>query len=207
MARTSDEAARKGARAEVVATASEFALASEPIVVAALRRRIEALLEARPEWFGALSPDVAGALREAADRAIARGAANAAKRLADPELWLEPMTAPGVSPNPGAGWDGELPAWFTGLLGRFTRRQAPELGSLDDPGHRIWVALLLAARPLDPVLEEFGLAPSSTPDLGGGHYGLQPKTAAQLDPSGTLGRLWKRYRLAYGRLAALSRGR
>jgi hypothetical protein len=77
------------------------------------------------------------------------------------------------------------------------------IGELDDPSNRIWVAVSSAARALDPVLAEFGLQPSSAPDLGGGHYGIQPKTAAQLDPTGGLVRLWKRYVLAYRRYAAL----
>ena len=44
------------------------------------------------------------------------------------------------------------------------------------------------------MLNEFGLPPSAYPDWGGGHYGLQPQTVEQLDPSGTLTRLWDRYR-------------
>jgi hypothetical protein len=91
-------------------------------------------------------------------------------------------------------------------LHRFASRDdEPRLGELDDPSNRIWVAISSAARALDPVLQEFGLPPSSTPDLGGGHYGLQPRTLAQLDPTGTLARLWRRYALVYRRYAALER--
>jgi hypothetical protein len=55
------------------------------------------------------------------------------------------------------------------------------------------VAILNGADALDPVLNEFGLPPSVVPDPGGGHYGLQPQRLGDLDPSGTLGRLWRRY--------------
>jgi hypothetical protein len=104
-----------------------------------------------------------------------------------------------------AGWDGALPEWLSNALRRFTRApRRPAIDDLDDPGNRIWIALLAAAKALDPVLAEFGLSPSSVPDLGGGHYGIQPRTAEQLDPSGELVRLWRRYRLAYQRYLALA---
>jgi len=67
----------------------------------------------------------------------------------------------------------------------------------------VWILFLAAAKPLDPVLEEFGLSPSVIPNLGGGNYGLGPRNAAQLDPSGTLARLWNRYRIAYEQYRAL----
>lgn len=203
MERPAGRTALEDARAEIAAIAAEFRDASGGIVVAFLRRRFEALVRDRPEWSGSLRPDVAAALREAADRTVEQGAADAVRRLGDPVLWLEPMTAPGVERSAGSGWDGELPVWLGGLLRRLSRREAASLGGLDDPGNRIWVALLSASRSLDPVLEEFGLAPSPAPDIGGGHYGLRPETAGRLDPSGTLERLWRRYRAAYGRYASL----
>jgi hypothetical protein len=197
--------ALEGARADVSAIASEFARAARPIVEAALRRRLDALVGARSGWFQGLKPDVAASFEAAADRAIARGAAEVERRLSDLDRWFDPRIAPGVEPRPEAGWDGALPEWVSAMLRRLSgRERAPGLGDLGDPGHRIWVALLSAATPLDAVLEEFGLAPSSIPDLGGGHFGLQPKTAADLDPSGTLERLWKRYLAVYERYASLA---
>lgn len=176
MTRSGNQAALEGARTEVLAAAREFTRAAGPIVAAALGRRVRALLET--DRRARLSPELRPALDEAAARAIAAGVRGVERRLADPDVWLRPLTAPGV---------------VTGL------------GELDDPGNRVWVALLAAATPLDPVLEEFGLPPDPAPNLGGGHYGLQPRTAAQLDPSGALVRTWRRYRNAYARYAALTR--
>lgn len=198
-----DVAALEGARAEIEAIAAEFVGAAGPVVADALRRRVAALVETSRAWFETLRPDVAASFREASERAIARAADDVTRRLSAPDVWLEPRIAPGVEPRPEMGWD--APAWVSALLRRLAgRRDGVELGDLDDPGHRVWVAILSAARALDPVLEEFGLAPSPIPDLGGGHYGLQPKTADALDPSGVLDRLWRRYRLAYERYEALA---
>ena len=206
MAGPANAAALEGARSEIVELSERFSEQAGPVVHAALERRLEALLHARREWFGALAPDVAHAFRETAQRALDLGTEGVCARLRQPDLWLQPHTAPGVVRGPEHGWDGMAPEWITGFLRRFTRRQDERvLAELDDPGNRVWVALLSAAKPLDPVLREFGLEASSTPELGGGHYGIQPRTAAQLDPSGTLERLWKRYRLVYERYAALSR--
>lgn len=206
MTRSSDQAALAGARAEVFAIAEVFRRTAPSIVEADLRRRIEALLEARRVWADGLEPRARGALGQAIDEAITAGARDVDRRLAAEDVWLQPFTAPGIVHRPETGWDATLPEWIGGFLRRFTRRQdRPVLEDLDDPSNRVWVALLSAARPLDPVLEGFGLAPSDIPDLGGGHYGIQPRTAAQLDPGGELVRLWKRYRLAHERYAALSR--
>jgi hypothetical protein len=196
----------EGAIAEIRALAAEFAEAAPPILEAALTRRLQGFLAARDGASEALTPDAAGALEDAAERAIAEGAAAAGRRLADAGIWLEPRTAPGVAPTE-TGWSDLVPEWVSRLLRLLDRRPPPsgaELGALDDPGHRVWVALLSAAKPLDPVLREFGLPPRPAPDLGGGHYGLQPKTAAQLDPSATLERLWARYRLLYERYRAVA---
>jgi len=80
---------------------------------------------------------------------------------------------------------------------------APELGALDEPTNRIWVAISSSAKPMDPVLEEFGFEPGR-PRLGGGRFGIQARSLPQLDPSGALGRRWVRYRAAYERLATLT---
>jgi hypothetical protein len=200
-----DVAALEGARAEVEAIAAEFASAAGPIVAAALRRRLAALVRARTPWFEGLGPGVAASFHEAAERAIARAGQDVAHRLAAPDVWLEPRVAPGVDGRPEMGWD--APAWVSAVLRRLAgRAEGSGLEALDDPGHRVWVALLSAAKALDPVLEEFGLPPSSIPELGGGHYGLQPRTADRLDPSGVLDRLWRRYRTAYERYEELASG-
>jgi hypothetical protein len=205
MRRATDRAALEGARAEIEGVASEFRDAAGPVLEAFLRRRLAALVRDRASWADHRRAEALGtAFDDAATRAIARGAADAVRRLADQSLWLEPMTAPGVERPDGAGWDGDLPVWLGGLLRRLWRRDRPSLGGLDDPGNRIWVALLSSARPLDPVLEEFGIPPSPAPDIGGGHHGLRPESAGRLDPSGGLERLWRRYRAAYERYAELS---
>lgn len=205
MARSADEQALREARAEIEALASAFAEAARPAVEAALHRRLEALREARSTWWSALSPEVAAAFADATDRAVRSGSAQVERRLADLEIWLSPLTAPGLEGPSQAGWDAALPDWVSAILQRLSRRPGPpEVGELDDAGNRIWVAISSAARAIDPVLEEFGLEPSSFPELGGGHYGLQPRTAEQLDPSGSLLRLWRRYRLVHQRFAALS---
>ena len=135
---------------------------------------------------------------------IAAGEAETRRRLEPEDVWLQPLVAPGMDERT-AGWDTSLPDWLTSLLQRFSpKTQRPEVDALDDPGNRIWLSLLAAARPLDPVLEEFGLEGSAAPAFGGGRYGLQPKTAEQLDPSGELTRLWRRYRLAHRRYEALA---
>jgi hypothetical protein len=63
--------------------------------------------------------------------------------------------------------------------------------------------LLNAADPLDQVLVDFGFQPSFVPDPGGGHFGLQPQTAEELDPRGELQALWNRYLESFERLANL----
>jgi hypothetical protein len=205
VAHSADRQALERARADIDDLATAFRSAADPALRSALARRLDVLLETRTDWSGGLGPEVREALRGAAAGAIAAAVEDVTERLADPELWRSPLTAPGVSPGREARWDGALPEWLSGALHRLARREdeASPLGELDDPANRIWVATLSAARALDPVLEEFGLPPASAPDLGGGHYGLQPRTAAQLDPSGRLVRIWKRYVLAYRRYAAL----
>jgi hypothetical protein len=204
MTNSEDLAALEGARAEVRAVASEFRRAAGPATDAALRWRLQALVEAEAEWFEAIEPGAQAAFRAAADRAIAHAVAELERRLADDDLWLDPLTAPGWAPVSESGWNTELPEWVIGFLRLFSRKDTgPRLSELDDPANRVWILFLAAAKPLDPVLEEFGLPPSEIPNLGGGNYGVGPRSAAQLDPSGTLTRLWNRYRIAYERYRAL----
>ena len=205
MATSGNEPALEAARGEIAELARAFADRAGPVVEDALTRRLEALVEAHPERFGELRPEASAAFRASTAQAVVAGAALVSARLRAEDVWLEPYTAPGVVHRPEQGWEGSLPEFVSGFLKRFTRRDTgPVLGELDDPANRVWIALLSAARSLDPALREFGLEPSSTPDLGGGHYGLAPKTAAQLDPTGELSRLWRRYRLAFERYSALS---
>jgi hypothetical protein len=204
MTNPDDLAALEGARADVRAIATEFCRAAGPTTDAALRSRLQSLVEAKAEWFEAIEPAAQAAFRVAAERAIALAVAEVERRLAEEDLWLDPLTAPGLVPPTEGGWNTELPEWVIGFLRFFSRKDTgPRLGELDDPANRAWILILAAAKPLDPVLEEFGLPPSEIPNLGGGNYGLGPRNAAQLDPSGTLSRLWNRYRFAYERYRAL----
>jgi hypothetical protein len=165
---------------------------------------MESLVQARAEWFGAMKPEVQVAFRAAAQRAVTLAVAEIDRRLADDELWLDPLTAPGLGREPEHGWESDLPVWLIGIVRLLSpRKRGPELGDLDDPANRVWVALASAAKPLDPVLEEFGFRPAEAPDIGGGSYGLAPPSAPQLDSSGRLVRLWKRYRAAYASYRAL----
>jgi hypothetical protein len=165
------------ARAAVLEIAGRFTHAARPILAEALTARLGALVEAS-------GADLPGGIREtlprAAEHAIRVGVDASIERLRDPDVWLSPHTT--LEP---------------------THVGARALGALDDPSNRVWIALLGAARVVDPLLAEFGLRRASGPDLGGGHFGLQPRSLPQLDPSGRLARLWREYRPAYGRYARL----
>jgi hypothetical protein len=93
-----------------------------------------------------------------------------------------------------------LPEWVARLGG--SAREGSVLGRLDEMKNRVWVAISAAARPLDPVLEEFGFRPERR--RLGGSFGVSARTLPQLDPSGAIGQRWKRYRAAYERLTALA---
>lgn len=158
---------------ELAVVGRRFAEAAEPVLVEALRRAVEAFTAAGAGTLDRLDEESRQAFRRAADEAIRQGAREAARTLAYEEIWLEP------SVNPGGG---------------------PER-VLDDPSNRVWIRLSKAAASLDPVLREFGLRPSPAADPGGGHYGLQPRTAGELDPEGRLTGLWDSYCRTYRRLA------
>ncbi len=183
----------------MLAVAERFSRTALEVVPRAVRGRLEALVaQAR------LPEGEAAALLAAAERALQRGVAAAAERLADPDLWLEPLVLPGGQPAREDGWSPLVPSWLARVLGPRGRPAArPE--RLDDPANRVWIALSLVARALDPVLEEFGLAPAPAPGLGGRHR-LHPETARLLDPSGRLSRLWAEYREAYARFVELAGG-
>jgi hypothetical protein len=157
------------AREAILSLAEEFAEAARRAVEAALTQAMERLVVRYADWFNRLDDRTARALREATQATIQRSAAKVGERLKDPDVWLSPSVLVDDQPEP----------------------------ELDDPANRVWIALLNAADPLDPVLIEFGLTPSDVPDRGGGHFGLQPRTARELDRKGTLAPLWGRYRKLY----------
>jgi hypothetical protein len=158
---------------ELTVLGRQFAEAAEPLLVAALERATEGLAVANAERLDGLNEESREAFRRAVTAAIRQGAGDAARSVADEEVWLEPSVNPDQGPE---------------------RR-------LDHPANRAWIRLTKGAAPLDPVMGEFGLAPSATPDPGGGHYGLQPRSAAELDPRGALTRLWEMYWRTYRRIA------
>lgn len=177
MARADADARVGELRREMEDLARRFADAAVPALQDALRRSLERLVVARAEWFNELDETSASALRRSAEAAIDRGAERVAERLRDPDLWLNPTVS---LPHPPAP-------------------------NLDQPNHRAWIALLNAADYVDPVLLEYGLAPSDVPDRGGAHYGLQPQRLRDLDPRGALDRLWRRYLGVYERYRELLR--
>jgi hypothetical protein len=128
------------------------------------------------------------ALDEAVQRAIEIGVARTVQRLRPPEIWLSPLTAPELPPRTNSARPLGLPEWIARLGG--SARETPSLRTLDDPSNRIWVAISAAAKPLDPVLEEFGFRPERR-RLGGGSFGISPRTLPQLDPSVAIGQRWK----------------
>src|SRR5918999_5317821 len=164
--RRSDPRARvETLRHEIEALGRRFADEVPDRLARALDRSMERLVGTRAEWFNQLKPDSVAALRQAIRRGIERGAGGVRRRLQEPDLWVHPTIEHARGPTE----------------------------QLDDPNHRAWVAILNGADALDPVLTEFGLPPSVVPAPGGGHYGLQPQRLGDLDSSGTLGRLWRRY--------------
>lgn len=193
--------------AEIAQLADRFGEAARVALQDALGRGLERLVASRGEWFAGLDAETAASLRRSTDQAVASSAAATAERLRDPDLWRSPMTAPGRREPRESFWETELPEWLVSFLRRFTRGEEEEPGpeALDDPSNRIWVQLLNAADPLDPILTEFGLAPVAIPDPGGGHFGLQPRTLAELDPGGALRPLWDGYRGLYRRYRQLQR--
>jgi hypothetical protein len=167
----------EGQLRELTVLGRRFAEAAEPLLVTALDRASEGLAVANAERLEGLNDESREAFRRAVTAAIRQGAGEAARSVADDDIWVEPSVNPDGGPE---------------------RR-------LDHPANRAWVRLTKAAAPLDPVMGEFGLVPSATPDPGGGHYGLQPRSAAELDPRGVLTRLWETYWRTYRRIAESQR--
>ena len=191
----------EAAREAVLAEAEAFVQELEPALRASLEAGFERLLLDQPEHTARMDAPTHQALDAGVDRAADVGVADVLRRLREPEVWLAPLTAPDLLPRRESGWPHWVPEWAAKVLGG--GHGAPELGALDEPSNRIWVAISSAAKPMDPVLEEFGFEPGR-PRLGGGRFGIQARSLPQLDPTGNLGLRWVRYRAAYGRLAALN---
>jgi hypothetical protein len=191
----------EAARAALLEEAERFVEELEPVLGASLHAGFERLRLAQVGHVGRLDGPTLEALEDAAGRAIELGVAETVERLRSPEIWLSPLTAPELPPRTDPARPLGLPEWVARLGG--PAREGSALGRLDEMTNRIWVAISASAKPLDPVLEEFGFRPERR-RLGGGSFGISPRTLPQLDPSGAIGRRWKRCRAAYERLTALA---
>jgi hypothetical protein len=189
------------ARAAVLAEAEGFVEELEPALHQSLAAGLERFLNEQVEQVARMDGPTREALDAAAARAAEAGVAEVLRRLREPDVWLAPLTAPELLPRRDAGWPHWVPEWVAKVFGG--GHDVPELGALDEPTNRIWVAISSSAKPMDPVLEEFGFEPGR-PRLGGGRFGIQARNLPQLDPSGALGRRWVRFRAAYERLAMLT---
>ena len=191
----------EAARANVLEEAERFVQELEPVLGPSLHAGFERLRLAQAGHVGRLDGPTQAALEDAVGRAIELGVAETVERLRSPEIWLSPLTAPELPPRSDPARPLGLPEWVARLGG--SAREGSALGRLDEMTNRIWVAISAAARPLDPVLQEFGFRPERR-RLGGGSFGVAPRTLPQLDPSGAIRQQWKRYRAAYERLTALA---
>jgi len=190
------------ARDAVLAEAEVFRRELEPALAASLRSGFERICSEQAGHVADLGEAGQRAVLEAFDGAVRSGVAATLRRLEEAELWLSPFTAPDLLVASEAGWPISVPAWLATVLGR--RRPGTALGALDDPANRVWVAIGAAAGTVDPVLQEFGFAPTHR-RIGGGWFGVVPRTLPRLDPSGVLQRRWRRYRASYERYEALAR--
>lgn len=189
----------EAAREAVLEEGARFAAELEPILGDSLRAGFQRLCLRQFDYIGRLDQPTRAGLDASIETAIATGVGETLARLKEPGLWLAPLTAPDLWPPPAPGSRLGVPEWLARMG---SGRERPALGALDDPSNRVWVAISAAAKPLDPVLEEFGFR-SEGPRLGGGTFGIAARTLPQLDPSGALARRWKRYRASYGRMIAL----
>ena len=190
------------ARAAVLAEGARFVDALEPILAKSLRDGFERLIIARRAQVERLDEPCRATLEEAVVRAIRASVDAVLDRLRAPDVWLAPLTAPDLPPRPAFGWPGWLPEWVARMLDRAGPERV-ELGDLDDPSNRVWVAISGCTAPVDEILEGFGFRPGR-PRIGGGRFGVAPRTLVRLDPGGELRGPWKRYRAAYEHLVALT---
>ncbi len=191
----------EAAREAVLEEGRRFAAELEPFLHESLHVGFERLCRRQFDHIGRLDPHTGAALDAAIEAAIDAGLEETMDRLSEPDVWLAPLTAPDLLSPAAPGSRLGVPEWLA-RLGRGGPERV-ELGDLDEPSNRIWVAISAAAKPLDPVLEEFGFR-SEGRRLGGGSFGIAPRTLPQLDPSGEIGQRWKRYRATYRRLVALA---
>ena len=190
------------AREAVLAEGAAFAEELEPVLGESLRRGFDRLRLEQADVLAGFDNGTRAALGPAADRAIEAGVWFVAGRLRSPEIWLAPFTAPNLVVIKEEGWPPWVPEAFARLL-RPRRRDPPILGELDDPSNRIWVAICGASGPLDAVLEEFGFRHARR-RIGGGRFGVGPRTLPALDMTGTLQQRWRRFRSAFDRMTELA---
>lgn len=191
------------ARDAVLAEAEAFRSELGPALDGALRAGIERLLERQAGHVAAMEQGQRRALEDALERAVGIAVRSVDERLRAPDVWLSPLVAPDLPGRETRGWPLDVPEWLARLLGRGSRPRLG-LGSLDEPENRIWIAVASASTSVDPVLVEFGFEPA-TRRIGGGRFGVGPRTLARLDPSGVLRQRWRRYRTAFERYEALTR--
>jgi hypothetical protein len=183
--------------AEILAVGNEFAAAAERALVGSLSSAAERFVARHAEFFNAIDDETTRALRRSVDDTIRSSAVAIAHELRDPDLWLNPSVFPAPVVDEEEDWWGQNP--FVLRMARIATRitdPADEM-RLGNPFNRVWIHLSNGADRLDGVLLEFGFRPSAYSDWGGGHYGLQPQTVDELDPSGRLVRLWERYAKLY----------
>jgi hypothetical protein len=181
-------------RRKIIALASEFADVAQYALESSLRRATEQLVADHARWFNELDDETTRALHVAIDEATHASAQQIAHELRDPDLWFSPSVVVDASIAKPSRMDLDLaqPTFVP-----------PK--SVDNPFNRVWIHLSNGADRLDGILKEFALEPNAFADWGGGHYGLQPQTVEELDPSGRLVDLWGRYLKLfdhYRRLAA-----
>lgn len=176
--------------AAIVAVAEEFVAAVGPALRAALKQRVDALLAREPAVVERLDEGRRAEVGPVIEEAIERGVAQVEATLRKPDLWFEPTvfrSEPGslIERHPESVLD-DPP------------ESAPDYAvdpspDLDYGYNRAWIAITNGADALDPVLMSLGFVPSPRPDVGGGHFDLQPQTSRELDPSGRLIEIWERY--------------
>ena len=193
----------RAARDGVLAEAETLRRDLEPILAEALRAGLERVTSAQAGHLDSLDGPTRRAFVEAAAGATRSAVVALSARLREPDVWLSPYTAPHLNGPREPGWPLDVPSWLARMLGK-RRGSARDLGDLDDPANRVWVAIGSAARPIDGVLQEFGFAEQRR-RIGGGRFGVAPRTLPRLDPSGVIQRRWKRYRATFQRYEALAR--
>lgn len=183
--------------AQIMAVGNEFAAAAEGALVESLSSAAERFVARHADFFNAMDDETTRALRRSVDDTIRGSAVAIAHELRDPDLWLNPSVFPAPveeeQEEKEKDWWGQNPFGLRIAHAASRITDPPDQMRLDNPFNRVWIHLSNGADRLDGVLLEFGFRPSAYPDWGGGHYGLQPQTVDELDPSGRLVHLWERY--------------